>query len=414
MKDYLEKTERYLRERLIPFWAERAAEPAYGGFQTNYDRNGRRTEVTEKTLLCQARCLFTISHAVRLGYDWEGWEEATGRGIEFLLGHFRDEEYGGYYWTTEEDGKAKDEAKVVYGHAFLIYGFSEHALLTGERRSAEEAAGIFELLQEKAADSVNGGYHEHFARDFSPASVREGTGHKSLDVHMHLMEAFTTLYELTGEETHRRALEEVTELIFGKMTDGKTGVGISMFRPDWTPISNVELATVWGSDRFNREGKPPDITSYGHNIELAWLYLHSLGVLGKEAREGEARVKPIFEHTHRHGVDWEHGGLFVEGRREGEATERNKEFWQQAEALAGFGDAYLLTGEEKYLEAFRNVHDFVFGKMISPEQGEWYPLLGREGNIIWDYMGHNWKTCYHTVRAMCEATARLRRITGTR
>ncbi len=42
--------------------------------------------------------------------------------------------------------------------------------------------------------------------------------------------------------------------------------------------------------------------------------------------------------------------------------------------------------------------------------GEWYALLDREGEPLWDYQGHAWKICYHTVRAMVEVVERLTRL----
>ena len=404
------QTRVYLTDRLLPFWTARAAEPKYGGFQTNYDRDGLRTAVTEKTLLCQGRCIFTLSHMIRHGFDWPGSRDMIRQGVDFLIKSFKDPEHDGYYWIVEEDGRPKDTNKVVYGLSFLIYGLSEHAIVTGDARSRQEACRLFSLLKEKASDSLYGGYYEHFDRTWTLKQAHKNQpAHKSLDVHMHLMEAFTVLYELTGNTTHRRALEEVIDLIFAKMLDRKTGTGISMLTGDWAPISNVELATVWGSDRFEK-GKTADITSYGHNIEFAWLYLHAQDILGIPRKKSLARVVPIFDHTFECGVDWEYGGVYVEGPRAGEATETNKEFWQQAEAMVGFLDGYLLTRDERYLRAFRNIHGFVFEKMINWEQGEWFPLLDRTGKVLWDYMGHNWKICYHTMRAICLTVKKLEQV----
>lgn len=406
--EILHKTRRYLEENLIPFWAGRVVEPEFGGFQTNYDRHGQRTAVTEKALLSQARCIFSISHVLRQGFSWPGGEVALAQGLDFLFTHFKDPEYGGYYWMVAGDGAVLDDSKVIYGHAFVIYALSEYALLSGDARCRAEVAALFALLQEKALDNQNGGYFEHFDRRFAPIAVRpDGRLHKSLDVHMHLMEAFTPLYELTAAPAYREALEQVIDLIFSKMVDPETGTGIAMFTPQWQPINNVQLTTLWGRDRFDPEGKAPEITSYGHNIELAWLYLHAQDILGSPRKQHLEQVLPIFEHTTTHGVDWRHGGIFVEGHRAGAPTETTKEFWQQAEAMVGFLDAFLLTGEEKYFEAFANVHRFVFEKMINWEQGEWFALLHREGEPIWDYMGTSWKTCYHTLRSMCQVVRRL-------
>ena len=411
LQSYLDQTRDYLEHHLLPFWASRIEERGFGGFQTNFDRNGHRTEVTEKTLLCQARCLFTLSHALREGYQWDDSHGMLSRAVNFLQTHFLDTERGGYFWIVEEDGTPKDTSKVAYGLSFLIYGFSEYALLTGDPQAQQTACSLFDLLLARATDIRHGGFFEHFTRDFTLEPVRPDRKiHKSLDVHMHLMEAFTTLFELTELPRHRQALQQITDLIFTKMVDQKSGLGIAIFTPDWSPLDNCQLGTLWGADRFDEPGKPPEITSYGHNIELAWLYLHTLDTLGVPRDQGRARVLPIFEHTERHGVDHERGGLYVEGERDGPATETTKEFWQQAEALVGFLDAYEMTGERRYLDAFANIHEFVFKHVINWEQGEWFPLLNEQNEVLWDYMGHNWKICYHTIRSMVEVVKRLERL----
>ena len=411
LRSYLENTEHYLQNHLIPFWADRLVDKQFGGFQTNYDRNGNRTAVTEKSFLAQGRSIFTISHAIRCGYDWPNYEQTLTLGIEFLFKHYRDFEYDGYYWIVDEDGTVLDDNKVIYGHAFLIYGLSEYALLSGSEKAKTEAIRLFDLLQEQIKDNEYGGYFEHYNRTFEPIKARNDIGiFKSLDVHMHLMEAFTTLVELTGDNAHKKALEEINQLIFDKMIHPETGTGISMFTQDWAPIANVELDTVWGADRFDENGKTTSITSYGHNIEFAWLYLLSQDALGKPRKNSVMEMSKIYEHTYYNGIDWANGGLYVEGERDGNVTETNKEFWQQAEGMVGFLDAYLLTKDEKYLDAFINIHDFVFTKMINWNVGEWFALLDEKGTVTWDYMGTNWKTLYHTVRGMCESANRLKRI----
>ena len=143
---------------------------------------------------------------------------------------------------------------------------------------------------------------------------------------------------------------------------------------------------------------------------MTWLYLHAQDILGVPREESLSRVLPVYEHTFNNGIDWKYGGLYVEGERFGVATELTKEFWQQAEAMVGFLDAYIMTNDEKYLDAFFNIHDFVFEKMINWEQGEWFALLAEDGKIIWDYMGTSWKVFYHTVRGTCQVIKKLEKI----
>ena len=77
---------------------------------------------------------------------------------------------------------------------------------------------------------------------------------------------------------------------------------------------------------------------------------------------------------------------------------------------SGLLDAVILLGDEKYLEAYKNVHRFVFDKVINKGVDEWYPLLTRRGEPIWTHMGHSWKINYHTVRAMIQSIQRIEKL----
>ncbi|MCX5684931.1 MAG: AGE family epimerase/isomerase [Planctomycetota bacterium] len=415
MREYLQKTEKYLTEKLLPFWTRRIVEPKYGGYQANYDENGERTKVQEKALLAHGRGIFTLSFMLRQGYDWRGSRRMIRQGARFLEEHFHDHKNDGYFWIVDADGTPIDRNKVIYGHSFLIYGLAEHALATGDKASAAEACRIFDLVVSQAFDLRHGGFFEHFKEDWKlPGGGSAGGDLKSLDVHMHLLEAFTVLYELTRLPKHRRALEQVIEVIFERMVDAKSGLGVAMFTRDLRPVNNIKLDTVWGADRFDEKGKPPDVTSFGHNIELAWLYLHSQDILGVPRKKGLDRVLPIFEHTRRYGVDTKYGGLYVEGRRSGKIVDTDKEFWQQGEALVGFLDAYLLTKDRRYLEAFKAVYDFVFKYMAHPQLGEWYCLCGRDGTVKRPWLGSNWRIGYHTLRATTLVVKKLRQVVRAR
>jgi mannobiose 2-epimerase len=406
-QEYLDAMRAHLLGGLLPFWDARIEEPRYGGFCTSYDEAGRPAAVRDKSLLCQARSLLALAHVARLGFPWPDVAAKLARGLRFLRRHFRDDRHGGWFWLVSEAGRPRDSAKVLYGHSFLLYGLAEHALLTGDAATRREAEELFDLIQERAWDPRHGGWLEHFDRRWRPVAVRpDGILHKSLDVHMHLLEAYTTLYELTGDPAHRKALVTAGDLIFRHLIDPATGTGIAMATRDWAPLPNVELGTVWGSDRFPPEGKPVEITSYGHDVELAWLYLHGQTILGVPWEEARPRVEPLFRHTLARGVDRRHGGLYVEGRRGGEVTDDTKEFWQQGEALVGFLDAYRLTGDPAYLEGFRLVHRFLFAHVIHP-LGEWLPLVDREGRPLRTYLGHQWKVCYHTLRSTAGVVRRL-------
>ncbi|WP_423127070.1 AGE family epimerase/isomerase [Gaoshiqia sp. Z1-71] len=411
-----QEAENHLVNELLPFWISRMKDEVNGGFLTHFDKNGNDSGEDEKSLIGQTRCLYTMASAHRAGYGDGKCAELAKHGADYLIGHMWDDEFGGLYWMTDRKGRVKIDQKIIYGHSFAMYSLSEYTLATGDPRGIEYAEKVFDLLQKYGVDSMYGGYWEMFRRDWTlcgPGS--QGGDRKTLDVHMHLMEAFTTLYECTGKDVHKRKLLEDIDLLVNRIIHPVHKTGIPQFFKDWSVAPQIKFDIIWGWDRFSEEGQKgnaTDNTCYGHNAEFAWLLIHAFQVLGIDPKTDAGLFRTIFEHTVNHGIDTEFGGVYVEGPHSGGVYDREKEFWQQAEVLIGLLDAFILFGDEKYWEAYKNVHRFVFDKVVNKGVGEWYPLLTRRGEPIWTHMGHSWKINYHTVRAMIQSIRRMENMLG--
>jgi mannobiose 2-epimerase len=406
-----EEAYNHLTKELLPFWTSRMKDEVNGGFITHFDEHGNDTGEDEKSLIAQTRCLYTLSSAHRAGYGDGELAELAKHGADFIINKMWDDEFGGFYWMMDRKGNVKIDEKIIYGHSFAIYSLSEYYLATGDERGIEYARKAFDLIQKYCTDTMYGGYREMFHRDWTlkgPGSA--GGDRKTLDVHMHLMEAFTTLYEATGEDVHRRKLLEDIDILNKRINHPEYKTGIPQFYKDWTIAPQIKFDIIWGWDRFSEDGQKgnaTDNTCFGHNAEFAWLLNHALDVMKADKDEYLELFRIIYDHTVDNGIDKEYGGVFVEGPHSGGVYDREKEFWQQAEVLIGMLDGVILLNDEKYREAYKNVHRFVFDKVINKEVGEWYPLLTRKGEPIWTHMGHSWKINYHTVRAMVQSIKRL-------
>jgi mannobiose 2-epimerase len=145
----------------------------------------------------------------------------------------------GFYWMMDRKGNVKIDKKIIYGQSFAIYSLSEYTMATGDRRGIEYAEKVFDLIQKYCADTMYGGYWEMFERDWTlrgPGSA--GGDRKTLDVHMHLMEAFTALYECTGRDVHRRKLLEVIEILQHRINHPMYRTGIPVKKTDIVPRLN--------------------------------------------------------------------------------------------------------------------------------------------------------------------------------
>jgi mannobiose 2-epimerase len=162
-----------------------------GGFITHFDQYGKDTGEDEKSLIAQSRSVYTLASAHRAGYGEGKLAQLAGHGIDFMIDKMWDREYGGFYWMMDRAGKVKMDQKILYGHSFAIYCLSEYTLATGDPRGREYAELSFDLIQKHCTDTLFGGYYEMFDRDWTLAGPgSKGGDRKTLDVHMHLMEAF--------------------------------------------------------------------------------------------------------------------------------------------------------------------------------------------------------------------------------
>ena len=405
------RLQEYLSQTLLPFWIERSPDPEYGGFLTYFDRSGEATGETVKTFLMQIRMLYTMASAHRAGYGGGRCAELAEMGARFILDHYWDDRHGGWIWIADRAGKALVRDKVGYGQCFAMYAFSEYALATGDKNGREAAERTYDTIRTKMADRERGGVFELMEPDWQPAPAGPAGGdRKSFDVHMHLMEALTAYYELTRDPEHLRMLTDTIDLLTGRMLHPNCGLGWLQFSLDFEPLPAILFSTQWGRDAAPEDGpaRPLQYTSYGHNLEFAWLLLHAADVMGRARTDYEPIVRPIFEHSLRYGIDREMGGLFVEGPMHGPPTVTEKQFWQQAEAMVGFLDALALLGDEHYWSAFESVRTFVFDHFIAWDGGgEWFERVSRDGTPIDDALGHEWKISYHTVRSMIQTLIRL-------
>ncbi len=419
IRQHRQELHTYLTRQLLPFWTSRTADHQHGGFITHFDQHGQDVGTDEKSLISQTRSIYTYASAHRAGYtplspNGMTLADLARHGVDYLIDRMWDTEQGGFYWMTNRQGEVLNDQKIVYGQSFAIYSLSEYTLATGDRRGLTYASRLFDLLQKQATDTAYGGYFEVFQRDWTLSGSGPGGGdRKTLDVHMHLMEAFTTLYEASQLPLHRRKLLEVIDLLVQRMMHPVSGTGVPQFWADWRVAPQIKFDVIWGWDRFADGGMKEaatDNTSYGHNGEFGWLLLHALAVLNLPDTTYRGAFEKALYHAVTYGVDWEFGGVFVEGAHSGAVYDREKEFWQQAEILIAFLDAYWLTGNNLYWRAYENVHRFVLDKMVNPEVGEWWPLMTRDGKPIWTHMGHSWKINYHTVRSMIQSIDRLDRL----
>jgi cellobiose epimerase len=375
---------RELQDNLLPFWRERCLDQAHSGFIAEMADDGTLNESAPRGLILNARLLWTFSALWNALADERDLALAR-RAYNYLENYFRDRQYGGYVWRVSPDSRVLDGSKKIYGQAFCIYALSEYYWATSDAAALRAAIELSRLTEQYAYDEDYGGYVEVRSQDWSPAedlrlSEKDMDVAKSMNTHLHILEAYTNLHRVWPNTLVATRLRELIHL-FGSRMLTPAGHFDLFFEKDWTVRSNAY--------------------TYGHDIEGAWLLYEAAEMLGDDElldRVSQWTVS-IARAVGAEALDRE-GGLAYEGRS-GVVIDPSREWWPQAEAILGFWYAYRVTADEKYAEIAARLWEFIQKRMVDREQGEWFWRVFADGSVDRkEPKISEWKDPYHGVR-MC-------------
>jgi mannobiose 2-epimerase len=391
LHQFRSEVEHEVRHNILPFHIEKLADRENGGFYGYLSNNLEVRKDAPRSLVQNSRLLWTYAQAYRVLKE-PAYLDTAGRAYRYLLDHFWDGEAGGLFWLLDYRGRPLDDVKMTYGQAFGIYSLAEYYLATGQPGSLDKAIEIYRLLEKNAYDSRYKGYYEGCHQDWSPGgAMRLGGGDldadKSMNAHLHVLEAYTVLLRAWDDAGLRARLGELILVTVEHIVDPASSHFKLFFDETWRSKSNH--------------------ISYGHDIEGSWLLVEATEVLGDDKllpRIKDVALK-MAQATYDEGVDAD-GGVYNEGDSTG-VTHPDKDWWPQAEAVVGFLNAYQLGGGPHFLEASLRSWEFIKKYIIDHEYGEWFWGVTQSGVPRDLEKAGPWKSSYHNSRACFEVMRRL-------
>ena len=388
--------ERDVRENVLPFWIREVVDDERGGFRGHLSDEGVVDPSAPKGGVLCARILWTYAAALRRTGDLSHRRMAD-RAFDELRRRFWDPEHGGTFWMVDPAGRPLADRKQTYALAFSLYALAEYHRATGAAEALDRAEALQRAIEAHAGDPEHGGYWEARARDWLPLqdvrlSEKDLNAPKSMNTHLHVMEAYANLLRVRDEASLREKLRALVALHLDRIVDPRTGHLLLFFDARWAPLSRM--------------------VSYGHDIEASWLLVEAAEVVDDRALVERARTAAVAmaRVSLAEGVDAAHGGLFAERHEDGRLDDE-KHWWMQAEAVVGFLNAFELTGEAAFLDAAERTWSFVDRFLVDRRHGEWRWRVRRDGTVIPGLPKvEPWKCPYHNSRAAFETIDRVGRL----
>ena len=218
---------------------------------------------------------------------------------------------------------------------------------------------------------------------------------------LHVLEAYTELYRVSGDEKVKEALYRSLRIFREKV-----------YREDTQQLEvffDTEMRTI------------SDLYSYGHDIEASWLLDRAVQMLrdGKQESLDEQNAELLAEtseYTTRIAERIAERALCdVSMNQEAMNNEcflgvvdTTHVWWVQAEAMVGFYNCYQKTGNSRFLEITEHIWNYIKEYVIDEREGaEWYWDLDKSGKpVSRKPIAEPWKCPYHNGRMCMEIIRR--------
>lgn len=360
---------------VMPFWQRHAPDRQCGGFLTFLDADGSVVG-TDKPIWVAGRVTWLFSTLYNNVEKRPQWLELAAHGLAFLQKYAFDSD-GRMFYSVTRDGRPLRKRRYLFSESFGVMAFAEYARAAGDAAAGKKAQDIHRLMLR---------YHTT-AGLLEPKIIPTTRRLKGHAMPMILMAITQVLRPIDSDNPlFRRTIDQALHEIRNHFLK---------------PQFKMLLENVGPDGEFLDEpiGR---VVNPGHAIESAWFIM-------EEARHRRDRdllslALQILDWHLECGWDNEYGGILYFIDCKGKPCEQYehdmKLWWPHNEAIYATLLAHHLTGDEKYLNWHKKLHDWAYAHFPDRKNGEWFGYLHRDGSLSSPLKGNMWKGPFHLPRML--------------
>lgn len=364
---------------LIPLWYEHALDDEHGGpFYLNLDRQWSAQPPYEKVPAMVSRQVFAFGAAYLLSGD-RRYIKVARDGVDYLMEHGWDHEYGGWYDHLNPDNTPKRATKHVQLQLYTNVGLTLYYAATGDNRALDKVNRSLQIREQHGLDKIYGGYCQALGRDLS---VFDDGKNK----HAH--------YGYVGSHTLNMYLAtRDPDVLEWEKTLCDISIQRMMSPAGWIYGFGSKFTRQWEFVPKRVDGEP--VVSSGAALTAALAFVRLYHQTG-ETRYLEAGQR-LADNINTYSFD-ERGG-FVDWMRDQEGyppiATASVSWWIQIYGAFLQLQLYNITEDPTYLERFEKAETFFVDHFIDQEYGGIYPAVSLDGESARSFKASNWDTAYH-------------------
>lgn len=361
-----------LLEDTIPFWFPRSYDEQEGGYLLMRDQDGSLID-TDKAVWIQGRACWLLATLYNTVEARQEWLDGARLGYEFLRDKCFSSE-GKMYFHVDRQGRPVRMRRYFFSETFAVIACAAYAQASGSKEAADLARSLFSICLEYTSGT------RQMAPKYENTRPSRGIG-----IPMIMINTAQQLRETIGDPRCDDAIAGwITEIEENFVKDDIRCV-MEQVAPDGSIIDHIDGRTL----------------NPGHAIEGAWFVLHEAHYRNNDPKLIDLGCR-MLDYMWDRGWDQEHSGILyfrdVYNKPVQEYWQDMKFWWPQNETIIATLLAYLMTGDKKYADRHRQIHDYAYSHFHDPKNGEWFGYLHRDGSIAQTAKGNMFKGPFHLPR----------------
>ncbi|KIC91873.1 N-acylglucosamine 2-epimerase [Flavihumibacter sp. ZG627] len=361
-----------LLDDTVPFWFPRSYDHEQGGFLLMRDHDGSLID-DDKAVWIQGRATWLLSTLYNTIEKKQEWLYGAKLGYEFLVKHCFDTD-GQMFFHTTRDGRPIRKRRYFFSETFAVIAMAAYSLASGDVEAASKSRFLFGKCIEYATTK---GLLQPKYFDTRPTI--------GIGVPMIMMNTAQQLRETIGDDRCDEWISTWISQIEEKFVKDDIKCVMEQVAPDGSIIDHIDGRTL----------------NPGHAIEGAWFILYEARKRNNDPHLISLGCR-MLDYMWERGWDKEYGGILyyrdVYNKPVQEYWQDMKFWWPHNETIIATLLAFLMTGNAKYAQWHKMVHDYAYNKFHDRENGEWFGYLHRDGTIAQTAKGNLFKGPFHLPR----------------
>ncbi|MBS1487780.1 MAG: AGE family epimerase/isomerase [Bacteroidetes bacterium] len=356
----------------VPFWFPRSYDKEHGGFLLMRDADGSLLD-DDKAVWIQGRATWLLATLYNTVEQRQEWLDGAKLGYDFLNKHCFDSD-GQMFFHVTKDGHPIRKRRYYFSETFYVIAAAAYAQASGDAQAAENARRVFGECIAYATGE------KKLQPKFTSTRPSKGIG-----VPMIMTNTAQQLRETIGDDRCDAWIATWINDIEKYFVKHDIRCVMEQVAPDGSILDHIDGRTL----------------NPGHAIEGAWFILHEAKQHNNDPRLIKLGCQMI-DYMWDRGWDKEHGGILyfrdVYNKPVQEYWQDMKFWWPQNETIIATLLAYLMTGEEKYAEMHKKIHEYAYSHFHDKKNGEWFGYLHRDGTVAQTAKGNLFKGPFHLPR----------------